>query len=149
MISDQEIGWPRRITHSILVMAVNLAIWFIIPSILFSSIGTSVPSLAYVPSLIYEFGAAITALQVAGALTEGKVVSIPFNAGSYAVSAYYIWVILHAGSLSFEADGALFALSFQPLLFLLALPSLFSVIRVPITYLLEDTEAAKESSDVV
>jgi hypothetical protein len=130
-------------------MVLNLIVWYAIPSILFSALGSDIPSLGFAPSLIYEFGAAITALQVAGALTEGKVISVPFNAGSYAVSAFYLWVILNEGKLSFTEAGAKLVLSFQPLLFLLMIPSLFSLVRVPVTYLLEETEAASESPDRV
>ncbi len=118
-----------------------------VPSIILSSLTSPGSSLPLTGTLIYTFGALITALQVLGALTEGHVLSVPFNSGSYLASALYIWLGTGGGRLSFAASGYQFVLSFQPLLFLLILPSLFSAIRTPLTYLLEQSEAGQAASD--
>jgi hypothetical protein len=137
------------VLHAVRVLLLNVLVWFVIPSYLFSLLQNSQTSLPVSTTLIFTFGTIITALQVLGALTEGMAVSVPFNSGSYIASAYYVWVVLDGGKLSFSAQGLSLTLNFPVLVFLFIVPLLFNVIRFPLTYLLEMSEAAKAAKDTV
>lgn len=139
-----------RISKAGLVVVYNLVLWVLIPSVIFSELGRALPS-SPIPlsnGFIYTFGIVITALQAIGTLTTGMAVSVPFVSGSFIAEAYYIWSAVSGGTLAFSASGLAITLAFQPLLFLLMLPSLFSAVKAPITYLLDQSEAALPSPDV-
>jgi hypothetical protein len=145
MYEEAKVGWGRRITRAMMIGLLNIILYIIIPSILFSYVTSLAPgvSIPLTPDLIYTFGAVITGLQVLGALTEGMIVSIPFESGGYLAIAVYIYLAVDGGSLSLSAEGLGFAFSMQPLVFLLVLPPLYGALRTPITYLLEYHEAAR------
>ena len=128
---------------------INVIIWVIIPSYVFGLISGSLPSspLPITPGFIYAFGAVITGLQVLGALTEGMAISIPLLTGSHIALAYYIYAAFNGGTLALSAAGMRLSLDFRPLLYLMMLPSLFSAIRTPLTYLAEEHEAARPAAD--
>lgn len=130
-------------------LVVNVIIWVIVPSYVFGLISGALPSspLPITPTFIYAFGAAITGLQVLGALTEGMAVSIPLVTGSHIALAYYIYAAVNGGTLALSAAGMGLSLDFRPLLYLMMLPSLFSAIRTPLTYLAEEHEAARPAAD--
>lgn len=81
------------------------------------------------------------------ALAEGSGVSAVLSSGSFIAEAYYIWAASDAGYISMTVGGSTVALSFQPLLFLFVLPSLFSAVRAPLVYMLDRSEAALPSKD--
>jgi len=152
----ESVGWSNRILRATIAGAYNLAIWVVVQYFLYGMLsqldetgGSSVSSGNFSLSFIYAFGAAITALEVIGALTQGMAVSVPFASGGYLVSAYYVYAAVSGGTLALETSGLKLAISFEPLLFLLMLPSLFSAIKQPIVFLLERTEAGREASDSV
>ncbi len=131
-----------------LVLVVNSVLWILLPTIIGQYLARALPSSPLaVPTFIYAFGVVITGLQVLGALTEGMALSIPFTSGSYFVSAYYIWAATGGGNLPLTAEGISILLAFRPIVFLLMLPSLFSAVRVPITFLLEQSEVARPAPD--
>ncbi len=148
---EEPVGWGRKITHAVWLLVLNLILWVAIPVVIFSLLAQRLPSLplAYDPGFVYAFGATITGLQVLGALAEGHAIRVPIVSGSYLASAYFIWAITWGGDLSVTSSGLQITLFFQPLVFLLMLPSLFSAVRDPLTYLLEQTEVARLSSDAV
>lgn len=151
MTEEGRITRRRRIISAILRLIINIISWVIIPTILSNYISTAVPSSSFTLSttLIYTFGAIITGLQVLSALTEGMAVSIPLVTGSYVAIAYYIYVAVDGGTLALTAAGIGVSLGFQPLLYLVVLPPLFSAIRAPLAYLAEEHEAAQPASDLI
>lgn len=133
-----------------MVGAYNSLVFILVPSLLSYALSGVSPSGAFlVPSYVYGFGAAITVLQVLGTLAAGLPPSVIFTSGGYIVAAYYLLVILDSGTLSFAYAGVSIAVAFQPVLFLLMVPLLFSALKEPILYLLERTEVALPSPDEV
>jgi hypothetical protein len=150
MLVEERVSWRRRISRAIGLAVFNILLWIVLPNYLLSYIGeTSATSGLITYNLIFEFGAAITGLQVLGALSEGTALSAPFTAGSYITEAYYLWVAGSGGTITVEASGVQVTLEFQTLLFLLMLPSLFSVARVALAYLLDASEAGRPASDII
>jgi hypothetical protein len=141
-----------------MLFILNFIVWIIIPSFIYGTLAASLAStgvslssigVPLSPTFIYAFGGVITGLQVLAALTEGMAVSVPLVTGSYIASAYYIWTVANGGTLAIAQSGMNLTLSFQPLLFLTMLPSLFSVVRAPLNYLLEQHEAANPAAEAV
>jgi hypothetical protein len=130
-------------------LVINVIIWVIIPSFIFSLISGLLPStpLPIASTFIYAFGATITGLQVLGALTEGMAASVTFVTGSHIASAYYIYAAVNGGTLALSTAGIGLSLDFRPLLYLMILPSLFSAIRTPLAYLAEGHEATGSATD--
>jgi hypothetical protein len=140
----------HRIFRAALILVANLVFWILIPIALgglLSKESTSTP--LSTPSFVYAFGAAITALQVLAALTQGMAVSVPFNTGSYLTEAYYIWAATDGGKLAISAGGLDVSFGFAPLVYLLMLPLLFNAVRFPVTFLLEQSEVARPFSDAL
>ena len=145
MMESGEVRWWRRIARASLTLATNVVVWVLIPSFLSSAITSYVPTTSFTSSLVITYGIVVTALQTLGALTKGMAISIPFNSASYIASAYYIYVAADKGNLALSYSGIQIQIAFPLLLFLLMLPSLFNTVRIPITYLLEESEAGKEA----
>jgi len=138
------------VAKAALVFVVNAALWILLPGLLGQYLSRALPSTPLaIPTFVYTFGAAITGLLVLGALTEGMATSIPFTSGAYFVQAYYIWTATNGGNIAVSASGTSILLTFVPLVTLLMLPSLFSAIRGPLTFLLEDSEVARQAPDEV
>jgi hypothetical protein len=151
MFEKEKIGWGRRITRGMMVALLDIVFYIIIPSILFQYLGSVYQgvNIPLTSTLIYTFGAVITGLQVLGALTEGMIVSIPFESGGYIAIAVYIYMAVDGGTMALTAAGHSFVFLIQPLVFLLVLPPLYGALRTPISYLLEYHEAARPSPDTV
>jgi hypothetical protein len=151
LFEEERIGWGRRVTRAMMFGLLNIILWIFIPTILFQYLTSISPGVStpLTPTLIYTFGAVITGLQVLGALTEGMIISVPFESGGYLAIAVYIYMAFDGGILALTANGFGFALSFQPLIFLLVLPPLYGALRTPVTYLMEYHEAARPSPDTV
>ncbi len=145
MMETREIGWVRRISGAAFTLAINAVVWVLIPNFLSGAIASYVPATSFTSTLVITFGIVITALQTLGSLTKGMAISIPFNSASYIASAYYIYVAADKGNLALSYSGIQIQIAFPLLLFLLMLPSLFNTVRIPITYLLEESEAGKEA----
>ena len=148
MFESREIGWRRRVWRASLVLITNVFIWFVIGNLLSSLITGSIPTTSFTNSLVLTYGIVITALQTLGALTEGMALSVPFNSASYIASAYFTYLALDGGKLSIAVRGLRIELVFPLLLFLLMLPSLINVVRIPLIYLLEGSEAGREAKDI-
>ncbi len=148
MFESREIGWRRRVSRASLVLITNVFIWFVIGNLLSSLITGSIPTTSFTNSLVLTYGIVITALQTLGALTEGMALSVPFNSASYIASAYFTYLALDGGKLSIAVRGLRIELVFPLLLFLLMLPSLINVVRIPLIYLLEGSEAGREAKDI-
>jgi len=148
LFESREIGWRRRVSRASLVLITNVFIWFVIGNLLSSLITGSIPTTSFTNSLVLTYGIVITALQTLGALTEGMALSVPFNSASYIASAYFTYLALDGGKLSIAVRGLRIELVFPLLLFLLMLPSLINVVRIPLIYLLEGSEAGREAKDI-
>jgi len=145
-----KVSWKRRVTRAAYILVFNVVLWIAIPSLLGEVLSQTLPSTPLSSaSFIYAFGAVITALQTLAALTEGMAVSVPFNSGGYIASAYYIWAATEGGNLSFSTSGLNIALGFAPIVFLLMLPALFGAVRMPILFLLEQSEVARAIPDEI
>jgi hypothetical protein len=145
-----EYGWGYRISHALWAAVVNVALWLVIPTLIFDVISGILPS-SPIPlgtTFIYSFGITITALQVLGALTVGSAISVPFKSGADIAEAYYIWSAVQGGLFSFSVQGLAVTLSFPTLAFLLILAPLFNAVRAPIAYLLDQSEASLPSPDL-
>jgi len=150
----EKTPWTSRVLRAAVTGALNLALWILIPFYFYhllsgtQGLSGAVSGLpAFTPDYIFAFGATITGLEVMGALTAGSAISVPFVSGGYLASAYYVYPIVSGGSLAVAASGLQFSFSFEPLLYLLILPSLFSAVKQPITFLLEQTESGRAASD--
>ena len=148
MFESSEIGWRHRVFRAALVLTTNVIIWFVLGNLLSGLITGSIPTTSFTSSLVLTYGIVITALQTLGALTEGMAISIVFNSASYIASAYFTFVAMDGGKLSVAVRGLRIQLNFPLLLFLVMLPSLVNVVRIPLTYLLEGSEAGREAKDI-
>lgn len=150
MFEERPITWRRRISHAIVQLVINLVFWVIMPSLIYGAVSglSSSSPLPVTSAFIYAAGATITGLCVLGALTEGMAVSVAFVTGSYLASAYYLYAVVNGGIFAYSASGTSLSLDFQPLLFLILLPSLFSAVRAPLAYLAEGHEAVRPASDI-
>jgi len=148
LFESREIGWRRRVWRAAIVLITNVFLWFVIGNLLSSLITGSIPTTSFTNSLVLTYGIVITALQTLGALTEGMALSVPFNSASYIASAYFTYLALDGGKLSVAVRGLRIELAFPLLLFMLVLPSLVNVVRIPLTYLLEGSEAGREAKDM-
>jgi hypothetical protein len=145
----EEVPLRRRVLKTIAVAALNVVLWIFVPTIIASYLSQSLTGIPLVNlQFIYAFGLTITILQALGTLTEGKAVSVPFISGSYIASAIYIWEAVEGGVISVSTPQGAVTLSFTPLLFLFLLPSLFSAVKAPLTFLLEQSEVAREAPEV-
>lgn len=139
-----------RALRAVWIGAYNTLIFILIPTLVGAGIGevyATTPLL--ISSFVYEFGAIITVLQVIGTLAEGSPVSVPFTSGGYIVAAYFVWTALSGGTLPLTYNGVNISFAFQPILFLLIMPLLFSALKEPIEFLLEQSEAGLPSPDSV
>src|SRR2546425_9451196 len=148
MFESTEIGWRHRVFRAALVLTTNVIIWFVVGGLLSGLITGSIPTTSFTSTLVLTYGIVITALQTMGALTEGMALSVPFNSASYIASAYFTYLALDGGKFSLAVRGLRIQLAFPLLLFLLMLPSLVNVVRIPLTYLLEGSEAGREAKDI-
>jgi len=148
VIESRQIGWGHRVIRAALTLITNVVVWVLVPNLLSGFVTSSIPTTSFTTTLVITFGIVITALQTLGALTEGMTLSIPFNSASYVASAYYIYIAADKGNLSLAYQGIRIQIVFPLLLFLLMLPSLFNVVRIPITFLLEMSEAGQEAKPV-
>ena len=148
MFESREVGWRHRVWRAALVLVTNALLWFGVGNFLSSSITGSIPTTTFTSTLVLTYGIIITSLQTLGALTEGMALSVPFNSASYIASAYFTYLALDGGKLSIAVQGLRIQLVFPLLLFLLMLPSLVNVVRIPLTYLLEGSEAGREAKEI-
>jgi len=151
----EYVSWRSRILGAAFAAALNIVVWVVVPYFLYSGLLRLEPTASSAASsgifsldFIYTFGAIITGLEVMGALTNGMAVSVPLISGGYIASAYFTYALVNGGTFALDAAGLKFALSFQLLLFLLMLPSLFNAVKGPISFLLERTEAGRGASDL-
>lgn len=153
----EHVPVSQRVSHTVWVAAENVVFWILVPyflSLRLAALEGSLPSIAagnplFNPQFVLFFGAIITGLQVLGAITEGMAVSVPFLSGSHLARAYYIYSAAGGGLIALAFSGYNLTLAFQPILLLAMLPSLFSALRVPITFLMEQNEVAWPSPDTV
>ncbi len=139
------ITWGRRISNAAMTVILNTVIWILIPYLLSSRLsGLALP--AFSSTFVLTYGLIVTMLQAGGAVTEGMGLSVPFNSGSYIASAYYILVATNGGVLNIVERGLAIELDFQLVVGLMVLASLFNAFRIPIAYLLEQTEPSRETS---
>jgi hypothetical protein len=155
MIGEKVSG--RRRFSQALVTAVSSGVgWILIPYAISTFISSSgvlaaaggvTSSVLFSPGYVVAFGTTITGLFVIGAFTEGSALSVPFLTGANLASAYFIYVASGGGVMNLAYAGQQISLSFQPILLLAMLPSLFRAARVPIKFLLEDSEAARAAEE--
>lgn len=141
--------WLVRASKAAISAVENAIMWILVPSFLSGALARyAPPSISDLP-MIFAFGAVITGLMALAALTNGLGVSVPFRTGAYLAEAFYIWTFLDAGVLNIDVSGITITLSFETLVFIMALPSLFNAVRAPLQYLMEESEAVKPITDVV
>lgn len=150
MFEERPVTWRRWIPRAIAQLVINLISWVIVPSLILGAISglSSSSPLPITLTFIYAAGATITGLCVMGALTEGMALSVTFMTGSHLASAYYLYAVVNGGIIAFSAAGVSLSLDFQPLLFLILLPSLFSAVKAPLTYLAGGNEAVRPAPDL-
>jgi hypothetical protein len=138
-----------RVLRAALTLVINVTVWIILPRLLLDVFAQSATSLSLDTGAFIIFGATITALQVLATLTSGAAISTICSAGSYAVSAFYIFTVANGGDLTITSQGVTAELTFPLLLVLLMLPPIFSVARVALVYLLDESEGSRRISDEV
>lgn len=149
MMEEPGITWTRRIGRASYALLLNFLLWVLLPAYLSGYISQAGISTPLNDSFVIAFGATITGLQVMAALSEGSSLAAICSSGSYIAEAYYIWEASDGGRLVLTVHQSQVSLAFQPLLFLLVLPSLFSAVRTPLVYVLDKSEAAGPSKDQV
>ena len=145
----EDIPLPKRAAKAAWTGLISAVAWILAPAYLSGLLSTYLPS-APIADLgyIYAFGAIITGLQVLGALAEGRVASVPLVSGAFVAVAFYLWYGTGGGMLAVSVSGIGVQLDFRVLAFLLVMPSLFNAARVPVSFLLERTEAGRAAAEV-
>ncbi|MBI3859155.1 MAG: hypothetical protein HY296_02785 [Thaumarchaeota archaeon] len=137
-VFETTVSKRRRILRATAILVLNLLIWIVVPSYLGSVLLRTLPSTPLaIPAFVYTFGATITALEVAAALTEGMEISVPFVTATHLMTAYYLWVVTEGGLISVVANGAHVLLYFTPIVYILLVPSLFGAAKAPLAYYLQ------------
>jgi hypothetical protein len=140
----------RRLLKAAEVVAINVVFWVLIPyyaGVLLSSYAPSSP--LTVPTFIYEFGLLITVMEVGAALTEGMAVSVPFVSAVSLTSAVYLWLALEGGTLAVSTGSIALVLGFQPLLYVLIVPSLWGAAKAPLSYMVRRRAAGSKQAESV
>ncbi|MBI3840996.1 MAG: hypothetical protein HY297_03455 [Thaumarchaeota archaeon] len=128
----------RRVIRAGWALVSNALFWVVFPYYVGTLLVKSLPSSPLtIPLFVYEFGLVITALQVASALTEGMVVSVPMLSGTHLVTAYYVWAVTGGGRLAFSAGATQFVLAFSLLVYVIIIPSLWAAAREPLAFVLQ------------
>lgn len=107
-----------RIVSAIVIGAFNLALWYYLPTIIFSQLDQFIPSSTNpvlpidpytfsqgnVTEAILLFGVTITVLKVFSSISKGHALSHLFSASAALLAAYYIITLLNGGVLSLTID---------------------------------------------
>ena len=135
----------KRVIAALWALAINLVLWVVVPYYLGVFLVRYVPATPLaVPSFVYEFGVLFTALDVGAAFFQGMAVSVPFLSGAALLSAVYLWLVTDGGDLHVTTSGLSIGLSFQLLVYLFVLPSLWAAARAPLSYLIWKRAAGGE-----
>ena len=120
------------------VLIVDAVIWIAVPYYVGNYVSRAIPSFQ-LSDLTFdlEFGGTLTALAVLGVLLEGRWPWVPITMASNLVIAYYLWVSTNGGLLSVSSQGTNVVLSFQLLVILMIVPSLWGALRAPIAFFIQ------------
>jgi hypothetical protein len=128
-------------------LILNVIFWIVIPYYIGTLLATRVPQSALtVPTFVYEFGIMFIILEVGAAFFKGRAISVPFISGVALLSAVYIWLVMNGGNLTVETSGISIGLGFQPMLYVLILPSIWAAIRTPFSYMIWRRSALDRNS---
>lgn len=110
-------GFSMRIVRSIAVGAFNLALWYYLPTIIFSQLEQFIPSntnpifpidqsfaQGNITEAILLFGVTITVLKVFSSISKGHALSHLFSASAALLAAYYTITLLNGGVISLSID---------------------------------------------
>lgn len=126
----------KRVTRAVTVLVVGTFMWILIPDYIGVLVAGKVQASAVLnPEFVFVIGIMIIGLQVADALSEGTRPSIPIQSAVSLLIAYYIWAATNGGSLTFSSDGTVVGLWFEPLVLLVMLPSLWTAVRTPLSFI--------------
>lgn len=127
----------KRIFNAVVVLAVNIITWVVIPYYLGTLLAGVEPNTPLViPSFVYVYGIVITALVVAATLTEGHPVWVPLTMASSLVVAYYLWAVTSGGILSIVQGSTQVTIDFRLILYFILAPIVWPAVRAPVSYYL-------------
>jgi hypothetical protein len=133
---DPDYPRRRRVTGAIWAFILNFVLWLLIPYYLSSLLVGRVPQSALTGlTFVYEFGILFIILEVCAAFFHGRAISVPFISAAALLSAAYLWLATNGGYLTVNASGLSVGLSFQLILYVLILPSLWAGISAPLSYM--------------
>ncbi len=133
---NPNVSMRKRIASALWALVLNAVIWIVIPYYIGTLLAGKVPDTPLtIPTFVYEFGILFIFLDVGAAFFQGKAISVPFISGAAILSAVYLWLVTNGGVLSFSSSGMSFGLGFTMLLYVLILPSIWSAIKAPISYM--------------
>ncbi len=134
---NPDIPMRKRVASAVWALVLNTIIWIVVPYYVGTLLAGRVPETPLtIPTFIYEFGILFIILDVGAAFFQGKAISVPFISGAAILSAVYLWLVTNGGVLSFSSSGMSFGLGFTMLLYVLILPSIWSAIKAPISYMI-------------
>lgn len=137
MSFGKQVTWRRRIGRAAWALVINAVLWIVLPSFIAMFLAGRVSGTPITtPLFIYEFGALFIALDVGAALTEGMAVSVPLLSGVALLSAAYLWLATNGGDLAFSVSGVTIGLQFRLLVLAFIIPSLWGVLKAPLSYIL-------------
>ena len=134
----------KRILKAIWTSALNVAVWIVVPYYIGNLFANAIPgSPLTIPTFVYEFGIAITVLEAAAILAEGRAISVPFVSAVSLLMAYYLWLATEGGHIAVAAGGTKIVLGFQVLVYVLMLPSIWGAIKAPLDFLVRRRAAQR------
>ena len=144
-----DIPLRKRTLGAVRSVALNVVFWIVVPYYVGVYLSSVVPQSAItIPTFVYAFGAAFTALDAGAAFFRGRGMAVPCISGVALLSAAYIWLVANGGSLAVNASGVSVALGFRLLLYLVVLPSVGAAVRAPLSYLFWRRAVRREAPGV-
>ena len=110
-----------------LSLIVSLILWYYVPSLLLKVVAT--PPAIYTQGGLLVFALLIGVLSALGYMFEDEPFGLIFGMGSNLATVVFLFLATNGGMLSFQAEGVSVTANFEPLLFLLILPSVLSIVR--------------------
>jgi hypothetical protein len=117
----------ERGARAALALGVSLVLWYYVPSLLLQELVS--PPAIFTQGGLFVFALLIGCLSALGYLFEDGPVGFLCGLGSNLATVAFLYLATDGGILSFQSQGVYLTANFQPLLFLLIMPSVLSMVR--------------------
>lgn len=110
-----------------LALVTSLILWYYVPSLLLHDLSS--PPVIFTQEGLLAFALVIGILAALGYMFEDGPVGFMCGLGGNLATIVFLYMATDGGVMTFQAEGLSMTADFQPLLFLLILPSTLSLVR--------------------